>query len=206
MPTSPVLGPSDMGKEDFLLLLVAQLRHQDPLSPLNAQDFAAQLAEFTALEQQIRTNELLEEQTAARTADVLVAQNQVAVGLIGKGVVTAGDQAQITGSGGDSAYVSTTGGGAIRVELRDAGGNVILSQDTAVSGAGVHRIDLGSAANGLPAGSYTVSVQVLGGNGTVQATPLSNGVVRGVRPGVTGPVLVVGTQEVQLSNVLEITN
>ena len=206
MHTSPVLGPSAMGKEDFLLLLVAQLRHQDPLEPLAAQDFAAQLAEFTALEQQIYTNELLEEQSAFRAAEVLEAQNNVAVGLIGKSVVTTGDQAQITGSGTDGAYVSTTGASAIRVELVDAGGNVVVSLDTTVSGAGVHRIDLGPAADGLTAGAYTVSVQVLGVGADVQASPLSSGVVRGVRPGAAGPVLVVGTQEVQLSNVLEITN
>ena len=49
-----------MGKEDFLQLLVAQLQAQDPLSPMDAQDFSAQLAQFSALEQMTNVNQNLE--------------------------------------------------------------------------------------------------------------------------------------------------
>ncbi len=40
-----------MGKEDFLMLLVAQLQNQDPLSPDDPTEFTAQLAQFSSLEQ-----------------------------------------------------------------------------------------------------------------------------------------------------------
>jgi flagellar basal-body rod modification protein FlgD len=195
-----------LGKEDFLRLLVTQLRHQDPLEPLDAQDFASQLAEFTALEQQMRTNELLEQEMQFRTAEMIQAQNSAAIALIGQRVVSPGDQVEVTGSGPTEAYVSTTGATALRLELVDAAGNTALSMDAIVAGAGAHRIDLSALAGSLAAGTYTLSVRVLGGGGGVEATPLSSGVVRGVRPGPAGPVLVVGDQEVQLSNVLEITN
>jgi len=49
-----------MGKHDFLLLLSAQLRHQDPLNPQNDSDFAAGLAQFSALEQMQNVNTTLE--------------------------------------------------------------------------------------------------------------------------------------------------
>ena len=48
-----------MGKNDFLMLLSAQLRYQDPLNPQNDSDFAAQLAQFSALEQMQNMNETL---------------------------------------------------------------------------------------------------------------------------------------------------
>jgi len=192
-----------LGKEDFLRLLVTQLRHQDPLEPLNAQDFATQLAQFTALEQQIHTNELLEQEMEFRTAEMIQAQNSAAIGLIGQRVVTLGDQVELSAGGAQEVYLSTTGAGAVRLQLLDADGNVALSMETTVAEAGVHRVDL-SGVGALGEGTYTLSVQPLGGD--VQASPLSSGVVRGVRPGPTGPVLVVGDQEVQLSNVLEITN
>ena len=50
----------NMGKEDFLRLLVTQLRFQDPLNPEDPKDFVAQLAQFSSLEQQIHTNTNLE--------------------------------------------------------------------------------------------------------------------------------------------------
>ena len=49
-----------MGKNDFLLLLATQLRHQDPLNPQNDSDFAAGLAQFSSLEQMQNMNATLE--------------------------------------------------------------------------------------------------------------------------------------------------
>ena len=50
----------DMGKHDFLMLLSAQLRFQDPLNPQNDSDFAAGLAQFSSLEQMQNMNSTLE--------------------------------------------------------------------------------------------------------------------------------------------------
>lgn len=59
--TSPYAGPKkDMGKEDFLTLLVAQLKYQNPLSPMEATEFTAQLAQFSSLEQLFNINDNLE--------------------------------------------------------------------------------------------------------------------------------------------------
>ena len=66
----------NMGKNDFLMLLSAQLRHQDPLEPSSDADFAAQLAQFTSLEQMQNMNTSMES---------LV--NMQSYGLVGKFVI-----------------------------------------------------------------------------------------------------------------------
>ena len=53
-------GGSDLGKEEFLQLLVTQFQYQDPLNPMEDKEFIAQLAQFSSLEQNMQMNENLE--------------------------------------------------------------------------------------------------------------------------------------------------
>lgn len=57
--------------ETFLRMLTTQLENQDPLNPLDSQDFAAQLAQFSSVEQQTKTNTLLEDMNAQLRASGL---------------------------------------------------------------------------------------------------------------------------------------
>ena len=198
-------GPQGLGKQDFLTLLVTQLRYQDPLDPLDAQDFASQLAEFTAMEQQILTNELLQTQIAMSEASMIESQNSVAIGMIGSGIVAQGDSVQITGQD-DAAWVAASQATGIRVDILDSSGQVVATVNTTVGGAGMHRVELGAATEELDPGHYTLRVQALGEVEGVQVTPLLSGVVEGVRWGATGPVVVVGGREVPLINILELSN
>ncbi len=54
---------------DFLSLLTAQLRHQDPLQPLDSTQFVEQLASFSAVEQQVNTNDKLSRLVAQGEAE-----------------------------------------------------------------------------------------------------------------------------------------
>jgi flagellar basal-body rod modification protein FlgD len=51
----------DMGKTEFLQLLVAQLRHQDPMDPSDGKEMAAQLAQFSSVEQLVSMNDTLDQ-------------------------------------------------------------------------------------------------------------------------------------------------
>ena len=75
----------DLGKDDFLKLLVTQLSNQDPTSPMENTEFIAQMAQFSSLEQMTNMN-----QEFAKMNSMLVSSQ--AVGTIGKTVdITLGD-------------------------------------------------------------------------------------------------------------------
>lgn len=57
-------GSSELGKEEFLQLLVCQLQNQDPLNPQSDQEFIAQLAQFSSLEQMTNMNETFSNNSA----------------------------------------------------------------------------------------------------------------------------------------------
>ena len=58
-----------VGKDDFLRLLVAQIRNQDPLNPADGTQFLTQLAQFSQLEQLISINTQLETLTGSGAAE-----------------------------------------------------------------------------------------------------------------------------------------
>ena len=67
------VAPESLGKEEFLNLLVTQLRYQDPLDPIRNEEFIAQLSQFSSVEQLQNINSKLEEglqtDTLLRPAD-----------------------------------------------------------------------------------------------------------------------------------------
>src|SRR5262245_45312066 len=69
-----------LGKDDFFKIMVTQMQHQDPLKPYQNEEMAAQMAQFTALEQMMNVNSNLEKLTQAQQP----LHNMGAANLIGK--------------------------------------------------------------------------------------------------------------------------
>jgi flagellar basal-body rod modification protein FlgD len=80
----------NLGKDDFLKLLITQLTHQDPTQPMEDREFIAQMAQFSALEQMTNMNE------SFTSLSNMLASNQ-AMGLLGKTVEIVDGETVITG-------------------------------------------------------------------------------------------------------------
>lgn len=79
-------GASALGRDAFLQLLVTQLEHQDPLEPIQNEDFVAQLATFSSLEQLEELNGNVIAMIALNQSNALLSQLTQSSALIGKSV------------------------------------------------------------------------------------------------------------------------
>ncbi len=192
----------DLGKDEFLQLLVAQLRYQDPLNPMEAQEFASQLAEFSGLEQQIKTNDLLEAQVMAQADLVSGLQTSAALSAIGHTVLAVGNTMEALGDGTDQLTFDLPADADVTVRFRDDSGNIVHTVDAGAMSAGRQQLDVSA----LGQGTYTVEVEATGADGPVTATTFTSGRVEGVRWGPDGLVFVIGGREISFASVLEITN
>ncbi|MBP1931504.1 flagellar hook assembly protein FlgD [Ammoniphilus resinae] len=64
---------NQMGKEDFLKILVAQIQHQDPMQPMQDREFIAQMTQFSSLEQMINLNKTLTDFTKTQNLNTYAA-------------------------------------------------------------------------------------------------------------------------------------
>ena len=112
--------------DTFLQLLTAQLRNQDPLSPLDSTQFVEQLASFSAVEQQIQTNAKLD----ALTERLGVSAIDEASQWIGRDVETVSGAAHFEGEA--LSYVIPEGavGTTTEVVVSDLGGNVVYREES----------------------------------------------------------------------------
>lgn len=79
---TPKTGESNLGKDEFLKILIAQLQHQDPLNPMDDREFIAQMAQFSSLEQMMNMSKTLESFVASQQDGRMVQYTH----LIGKQV------------------------------------------------------------------------------------------------------------------------
>lgn len=195
-----------MGKDEFLKLLVAQLRNQDPLNPMDGQEFAAQLAQFSSVEQLMAMNVRLAQQEAFDEAMAQALNSSAAMGAIGHDVLAVGDQVQVSDTGGRVAVDIGADGGSARLRLYDESGKEVGSRDAGHLAGGRHTLELGSAGAGLEPGRYTYVVEVTDAAGNpVDVTTYTVGRVDGVRYSEEGPLLVSGLLEIPLGRVLEVS-
>ena len=202
-------GNQSLGKEEFLRMLVTQLSNQDPLNPMDGQEFAAQLAQFTSVEQLINIGDTLSNGTQANNALARSLNNSIATGLIGKTVEVTGDT--IAWDGGEmvgTAFELPSAASQVEVTVRDADGNVVRTMALDAQSAGKHafswdgRTDTGATA---PHGTYTFEVTGTDTQGEdFAATTFVSGEVDRITLGPDGTQLWIGDLALSMANVRSI--
>jgi flagellar basal-body rod modification protein FlgD len=172
---------SNMDKDAFLKLLVAQISHQDPLKPMDGTEFVSQLSQFSVVEQAMAQSQKLDMLSTQLTG----LANNNATSLVGKSVTIRGSGLTFDGVTATSASVNLDGPSQkTTVTIRDADGNAVRTMELGPRGAGALPITWdGRDGNGqqVAKGTYTLDVKAVDGKGNaVNVTKDVSGVVNSV--------------------------
>lgn len=156
--TSITNDNSTLDKEAFLMLLVTQFQYQDPLNPMEDKEFIAQLAQFSALEQSMQTNENitnLMNLTAQQTSIHITNYIGKEVSARGYGISKEGENVSLIQYAGAEEMSSCV------INILDASQNIVRTVDLGAQAAGIHDFVWdGKKSDGseAPDGTYTVSL------------------------------------------------
>jgi len=221
MVTTPSVTPSSSGTvggaansnaatqlagnfDEFLKLLTTQLQHQDPLSPLDPNQFTQELVQFSSVEQQIQTNSSLSTLISLQQN----AQVTSALGFLGHTVVISGTTADLTNGKATWNY-SITKPATASINVSDSTGKVVFSTTQGVTPGQQTFTWNGQTSNGnvLSSGTYKISITATDANGqSVAVATQSQGVVSGVDVSQSPPALTVNGQSYPLNQILQIVN
>lgn len=153
---------TELNQEDFLTLMITQLKHQDPFKPLEPAQYVGQLAQFSSVSGLADMNK----QISALTDSLRGNQVLDGAGLIGRTVIASGDSIYLPEAvdgetRGPQALINVpSGASSVQLVVKDSTGALVKTQaldDT--SGAQVFTWD-GTANDGraVPAGAYQIEV------------------------------------------------
>ena len=195
---------SEMDRDAFVKMFLAQLEHQDPLNPMDGSEFASQLAQFSSLEQLYNVNESLD---GLKTLQEDRSQYEV-LNLMGQEITAEGSSLSLESG------KSARGG----FELETAAECTVLIADE--NGVPVHSLALGyleagaqefewngesGSGTSLPEGAYQFEVTAVTPYGEeAETTPRTVGRVSRIQLAEGASTLYIGQIPVELSSVLDI--
>ncbi|MCS6965827.1 MAG: hypothetical protein NZ473_03570 [Candidatus Kapabacteria bacterium] len=196
-------------REDFLRLLIAQLRAQSPIRPYEGQELAVQLAIFSQLEQLLSVRQLLGVQVEQLSGLTETLGNVAAPALVGTYVRVGSSELRLSADKPtEFGYELQEAAQSVRVDICTPSGQIVRSLEFREVPPGVHDVEWdGRSASGerLPPGIYTVRITAVGKAGhSVKVTPYVAGTVEAVRFTAKGAMLRIGGIEVPLVALLEI--
>jgi len=189
--------------ETFLTLLTAQLKNQDPLSPVDSNEFTAQLTQMTGVEQQLLTNELLTSLLEAQGGGGLAS----AATYIGKEATAAWSATKFTDGEATWSYELASNAASATLQVLDGSGNVVWSGDAPDKTTGVHDFTWDGGAttgnDGQDGQVYTLKIVAKdAAGGAIDSQVLTRGRITGVEMYDGEPYLTVGNSILPLSTVI----
>jgi flagellar basal-body rod modification protein FlgD len=194
---------SDLQTE-FMQLLVAQLKNQDPSAPTDSTQFVTQLAQISQLQAATTTNTEISSLGAAQSA----ATNASMASLVGKTVTARASTLTSDGVSAPALQLHLDGAASkVEVDILDSSGNKVKTLQVGPMSAGDNAINWATAGGGnLPAGSYTVQVKATSGANSINATPEIKGVISSLTFNAGNASFNVGGSSVSPSDILSIGN
>jgi flagellar basal-body rod modification protein FlgD len=191
--------------QSFLQLLTTQLKNQNPLDPLDTNQFTQQLVEFAGVQQQLNTNASLGTLVSLQQT----AQSTQALGFVGKTAVVKGSTAALTNSTA-TWQVNIPTASTISISIANSTGQTVFTGSYDASAGNNQPFAWNGASNDgtrNPAGNYTITATAkdAGGN-NVAVTTAVEGTVNSVDLTQSPPLLSIGGQTYTVSQIQSIVN
>lgn len=200
-PTTP---KDELGQEQFLELMIAQFRNQDPMEPMSNGEFLSQLAQFGT----VSGIGDLQNSFSALSESIYSDQALQAAGLVGHQVLARTDRGYLAEGGTMNGAVNLSAGASgVTVEISDQTGQLVRRLDLGARGSGLAQWQWDGLNNeGEPAspGNYRVSTVVSRGNQVENAQTLVGATIESVTLGRNGQGLtlnIAGEGSLRLSEV-----
>lgn len=200
---------STLGKQDFLQLLVTQLKNQDPLSPMESQEFASQLAEFSSVELLTSMDSNLQRGMDSDLLLMNAIQNTMAANFIGKEVTSLGDAVQLGENDNVALHFKlASSANQVTVTIRDAAGRVVRTIALEGRSGGDNELEWdgkGDDGQRLSAANYTFDVVAKDAKGnTVNAVEIFKGKITSVQYMNGSAILAAGNIQIPFADVMQI--
>jgi flagellar basal-body rod modification protein FlgD len=186
--------------DTFLQLLTTQLQNQNPLDPLDTNQFTQQLVEFASVEQQVNMNSNLQTMITMQQTQ----ETTAALQMIGSTVQINTSGSPLSASSPASWSLNSAATANANVTITSSTGQVAFTGTTTLNAGNNTYTWNGIGTNGVtwPAGNYTISVSATGANGqSVTVTPQVQGTVTAVNVNQFPPQVTVNGQTFSMSQI-----
>lgn len=201
-----ILGQDQLATsyDTFMKLLSAQIKNQDPLAPMDGNQFTQQLVQMTGVQQQLYSNDLLKQLVTNSGTGM-----SDAVSVIGREITAASDKAIVTAGEAKWNYNLAKDAASVKIEVLDSQGRLVaVSTPTNVQAGDRTFTWNGTDLNGVKranGGEYSLKITPLDGSGaTVVSKVFQRGVVTAVEQVSGQPVLSIGGAKVPWSAVTSV--